>query len=182
MTTLLHIALINAVTVLPLAVLVFVVSRLTRRPALTHALWVLVLVKFVTPPLFNLPMTIEVPIAHQSVVDSKASSVTEAGLISGTDAPAPQVGASVDPQKNLNVERDLPRVAREWNNLADNDDARSRLVLVSRLPMLSWGRARWKRVSRILPERRMPSSRDGRGVRNCNRCCWVAGWQAQFCG
>ena len=51
MVTLLNIALINAVTVLPLAVLAIGVSRFARRPALTHAMWVLVLLKFVTPPL-----------------------------------------------------------------------------------------------------------------------------------
>ena len=66
MTTLLQIALVNAVTVLPLALLAGIVGRLAHRPALTHALWVLVLLKFVTPPLFNLPVTIEVPVAAES--------------------------------------------------------------------------------------------------------------------
>ncbi len=66
MTTLLNIALINAVTVLPLALLALLVSRLARRPALTHAVWVLVLLKIVTPPLFHLPVTIETPIASES--------------------------------------------------------------------------------------------------------------------
>ncbi|MFM9962151.1 MAG: M56 family metallopeptidase [Planctomycetaceae bacterium] len=63
MATLLNIALINAFTVLPLAVLAIGVSRFARRPALTHALWVLVLLKFVTPPLFHLPVTIDMPAA-----------------------------------------------------------------------------------------------------------------------
>ncbi|MCX7420289.1 MAG: hypothetical protein NT013_12220 [Planctomycetia bacterium] len=62
MTTILHIALINAVTVLPLALLAFVVGRAARRPALSHAMWVLVILKFVTPPLFHLPVTIDVPV------------------------------------------------------------------------------------------------------------------------
>ncbi len=61
MTTLLSIVLINAIAVLPLAVLACIVGRLARRPALTHAVWVLVLLKFVTPPLFQLPVTIEMP-------------------------------------------------------------------------------------------------------------------------
>ncbi len=76
MATLLNIALINAVTVLPLAVLAIGVSRFARRPALTHALWVLVLLKFITPPLFHLPVTIEVPAAdvgHVSNVPVLAS-------------------------------------------------------------------------------------------------------------
>ena len=64
MTTILNIALINAVTVLPLALLAFVVGRTARRPALSHAVWVLVLLKFVTPPLFHLPVTIDVPVAN----------------------------------------------------------------------------------------------------------------------
>ena len=77
MTTFLNIALINAVTVLPLALLAWVVSRLVRRPALAHALWVLVLLKFVTPPLFNLPVTIEVPVA-------------DVGHVSNVPVPQPQ--------------------------------------------------------------------------------------------
>lgn len=64
MTTLINIALINAVTVLPLALLAFVLGRAARRPALSHALWVVVLLKFVTPPLFQLPVTIDMPVAN----------------------------------------------------------------------------------------------------------------------
>ena len=83
MTTFLNIALINAVTVLPLALLVYVVGRLARRPALTHALWVLVLLKFVTPPLFNLPVTIEVPVAESPAVRA------DVGHVSNVPVPQP---------------------------------------------------------------------------------------------
>ena len=76
MTTLLNFALINAVTVLPLAVLAFLVGRTARRPALTHALWVLVLLKFVTPPLFQLPVTIEMPVAEVGRDVSRASDMS----------------------------------------------------------------------------------------------------------
>ncbi|MBC7821019.1 MAG: hypothetical protein IAG10_29385, partial [Planctomycetaceae bacterium] len=82
MTALFHIAVINAVTVLPLAVLAFLVGRLARRPALTHALWVLVLLKFVTPPLFNLPVTIEIPVAAEAPVGS-----ADVGHVSNVPAP-----------------------------------------------------------------------------------------------
>ena len=50
---LLNIALMNALTALPLAALAIVVRRVARRPAWTHVVWVLVLVKFVTPPLLQ---------------------------------------------------------------------------------------------------------------------------------
>ncbi|MEK6257398.1 MAG: M56 family metallopeptidase [Planctomycetota bacterium] len=83
MTTLLNIALINAVTVLPLALLACLVGRWARRPALTHALWVLVLLKFVTPPLFNLPVTIEVPVAAET-----RNGGADAGPVSNVLAPA----------------------------------------------------------------------------------------------
>src|SRR5438552_1447607 len=39
-----------------LALLAAAIGRLCRRPALTHALWVLVLIKLLTPPLWKLPM------------------------------------------------------------------------------------------------------------------------------
>ncbi|MCX7408168.1 MAG: hypothetical protein NTZ32_08800 [Planctomycetales bacterium] len=51
----------NALTALPLASLAIVVRRVARRPAWTHVVWVLVLLKFVTPPLLQSPVAIEVP-------------------------------------------------------------------------------------------------------------------------
>lgn len=61
MTTLLEIVFINALTVVPLAVLAFALGRWAKRPALTHVAWVLVLMKLVTPPFFQLPVAIELP-------------------------------------------------------------------------------------------------------------------------
>lgn len=51
----------NASMVFPLALLAWLVSRWFRRPALTHAVWVLVLLKFVTPPIYG-PATFGLPI------------------------------------------------------------------------------------------------------------------------
>lgn len=63
MAVILDYAMINALTVLPLALLAFAGSRVARKPALTHVLWVVVLLKFITPPLFQLPVTIDLPVA-----------------------------------------------------------------------------------------------------------------------
>src|SRR5947208_2885040 len=49
MNDLLHVSLSNAVAATVLAVVAVVTSRLCRRPALTHGLWLLVLLKLVTP-------------------------------------------------------------------------------------------------------------------------------------
>lgn len=56
MHSLLQIALINAVVTVPLAAIAFGVGRLAQRPALTHLLWVLVLVKLLTPPVCQIPL------------------------------------------------------------------------------------------------------------------------------
>ena len=48
-----NVALANAVAATLLAVVAWLISRCVRRPALVHVLWVLVLVKLITPPLFQ---------------------------------------------------------------------------------------------------------------------------------
>jgi beta-lactamase regulating signal transducer with metallopeptidase domain len=55
MDTLLRVALSNAVIAAALAVVAAATGRLCRRPALTHGLWLLVLLKLLTPPLITLP-------------------------------------------------------------------------------------------------------------------------------
>jgi beta-lactamase regulating signal transducer with metallopeptidase domain len=56
MHTLLEIVVGNAAMAAVLALAAAVLSRLCRRPALTHTLWVLVLLKLVTPPLVFFPL------------------------------------------------------------------------------------------------------------------------------
>src|SRR5262245_34464816 len=57
MQVLVQATLLNALLVVPLALLAAAVSRLVCRPALAHALWLLVLLKLLTPPLLTLPVT-----------------------------------------------------------------------------------------------------------------------------
>jgi beta-lactamase regulating signal transducer with metallopeptidase domain len=54
--TLLHLGLSNAVLATVLALGVAAVARLWRRPAVVHGLWLLVLLKLLTPPLLPLPV------------------------------------------------------------------------------------------------------------------------------
>lgn len=56
MGSLVQMGLSNALLAGALAVVALVVGRLSRRPALVHSLWVLVLLKLVTPPLVSLPV------------------------------------------------------------------------------------------------------------------------------
>jgi beta-lactamase regulating signal transducer with metallopeptidase domain len=57
MDTLLFVGLSNALAATVLALVAAVVGRLWRRPAFTHALWLLVLLKLLTPPLFVVPVS-----------------------------------------------------------------------------------------------------------------------------
>jgi beta-lactamase regulating signal transducer with metallopeptidase domain len=54
--TLVAIGLWNALIAAGLAILVAAVASLCRRPALVHTLWLLVLLKLITPPLVNVPI------------------------------------------------------------------------------------------------------------------------------
>src|SRR5947209_17519517 len=55
MSALLQVALTNAVLALGLAVIAWASSFL-RRPAITHTLWLLVLLRLVMPPVWQLPV------------------------------------------------------------------------------------------------------------------------------
>jgi len=64
MTWILTAALSNAAVVALLAAPVWLVTHWARQPALTHALWVLLLVKLVTPPLVAVPLPWQVTVAE----------------------------------------------------------------------------------------------------------------------
>ncbi len=68
--TLLAFGLSNAIVVAGLAVVVLVVTRVWQHGPLAHFLWLLVLVKLVTPPLFDLPVRIPVATEHVAGVDA----------------------------------------------------------------------------------------------------------------
>jgi beta-lactamase regulating signal transducer with metallopeptidase domain len=56
MDTLLRIAVTNSIGAAAIVLLALVSALLLRRPALTHFLWLLVLVKLLTPPVFSIPV------------------------------------------------------------------------------------------------------------------------------
>ncbi len=63
MSALLIIGLKNAILVIPLALLALAIGRWSRRPALSHLLWTLVLVKLLTPPLVHVPVGWQLDVA-----------------------------------------------------------------------------------------------------------------------
>src|SRR5262245_21356051 len=73
MHPLLEMVLSNAAVATVLAILAAVVSQLSRRPALTHSLWLLVLLKLVTPPL----MPVQLPWSLDSVTETRLTAPKE---------------------------------------------------------------------------------------------------------
>src|SRR5688572_1963973 len=61
MSSLLEIGLANAACAAALAVLALAAGRVCCRPAVRHGLWLLVLVKLITPPLLPLPVRVLPP-------------------------------------------------------------------------------------------------------------------------
>ena len=86
MNELLHVTLSNAVAATVLAIVAVVLGRLCRRPALTHGLWLLVLLKLVTPPL----VTIRIPWK-----EAESSSASERSL-QGSNPSPPTIGLQAD--------------------------------------------------------------------------------------
>ena len=56
MTWLITSAVTNALVVIPLAVIAYLVARYSKRPALAHLVWAGVLVKLLTPPIITIPL------------------------------------------------------------------------------------------------------------------------------
>ncbi len=56
MNNLMHIGLANAATVSILAIPAYAMSRWGKRPAVAHFLWVIILIKLLTPPLWHIPV------------------------------------------------------------------------------------------------------------------------------
>ena len=59
MDTFLQVVLVNAVLAGLLALAVGIVARFVKRPEVAYWLWALVLLKLVTPPLFNMPIPLD---------------------------------------------------------------------------------------------------------------------------
>src|SRR5438552_7735650 len=70
MNTLVDIGLRNAALAVPLAAVVLLLSLVLRRPALLHLLWVLVLLRLVMPPLWNVAVPRPVAAAPAIVADT----------------------------------------------------------------------------------------------------------------
>ncbi|MEZ6061606.1 MAG: M56 family metallopeptidase [Planctomycetaceae bacterium] len=107
MHLILEFLLTNAVAAAMLAIGVWLISHLIRRPAVVHAFWVLVLIKLITPSLSNLPVGFSV---DRSVLwDSTAVEPAETQISSGNaDADRPQEACATTELPGI-ADRSSPR-------------------------------------------------------------------------
>jgi beta-lactamase regulating signal transducer with metallopeptidase domain len=94
MQTVIEYALANAVAATALALLALLIGHCTRRPAVRHALWVLVLVRLVVPPVWTVPIAVPTFSADETPVTTSATTV-DAFLI--TDVAPPRLSSDIVP-------------------------------------------------------------------------------------
>ena len=91
MSDLLNLCLANAAVVVFLAIPAYCVSRWAKRPALAHVLWLFILIKLVTPPLWQVPLALPVsqPASLNKPADHETPQVVIAPVTEGaTTQPA----------------------------------------------------------------------------------------------
>jgi beta-lactamase regulating signal transducer with metallopeptidase domain len=150
METLVHAGLSNALFAIPLAIVALAVGRFTRRPATAHALWLLVLIKLLTPPVWNIqiprpatdadrPITVaaarEVESAPMPEEVALAASLSMALLPDYFDAaPEPVPAAGSQPAPAFIAIEESPAPAAAPENAPELPT-----VAVSWLTIIAWG-------------------------------------------
>jgi len=100
MDRLLQFVLSNAVAAMALAVVAAGAGRVIKRPAVTRALWIVVLLKLLTPPVWTIPVTVPKAREVVSVAEVKRA-VEEPVEFTIADQPAdPESDAQSDTERS----------------------------------------------------------------------------------
>ncbi|HEX5104636.1 MAG TPA: M56 family metallopeptidase [Pirellulaceae bacterium] len=113
MSWLLIVGLKNAILVVPLAGLALGVGRFSKRPALAHALWLIVLVKLLTPPIVDVPVGWRIDIELWLAANAETPQAIAEG-----DKIAPVYNCP-DPAAQADVPGDVMPVAAPAANMQD---------------------------------------------------------------
>jgi beta-lactamase regulating signal transducer with metallopeptidase domain len=101
-----NLGLSNAVTATVLAIAVACVTYFCRRPALAHGLWLLVLLKLLTPPLWSVALP-EVTMPELAQADSADGALANPPLVSGTTE-IPEFGPAPDKNETAALPEPVP--------------------------------------------------------------------------
>lgn len=147
MSALLVMGLKNAILVIPLALVALAVARYSRRPALAHLMWTVVLLKMLTPPLIHVPVGWKLDVESWLQTDrgSQTDRSPKTAVASGTSRAAkPNQVQTVagKARSRLGSKAPIPRTAPQ------GDQSTSRPVVAASPPLwslLSWRTAwAWK--------------------------------------
>jgi bla regulator protein BlaR1 len=111
----------NAVVALFLAVLAALVGRCVGRPALAHVLWLIVLLKLITPPLFSIhwPNSAPAPAEESAVADEPAAIVAVTPVQSAEPKSLEEDGATTRQhlaEALVALREERESVLATWNN------------------------------------------------------------------
>jgi beta-lactamase regulating signal transducer with metallopeptidase domain len=130
MNVILDALLANALVALVLAVLAALVSLRIRRPALVHAMWLIVLLKLVTPPLFS----IHWPLAERTIAASPAVEDEDVDLLAFLPTPEETVESS----ESISTRQELIEALGALRAEREAVQAMSSLTPVPAFPWKSW--------------------------------------------
>ena len=124
--TLLHAGLGNALAAALLATLVAGFGLVARRPALMHALWIVVLLKLITPPLWSVPIGLGATSSTEEENVSPGDPAKAHAVIGGLEPPTAELVFIADPQPEI-VSPDLVGIveAPAWSG-PPNSETQSR--------------------------------------------------------
>lgn len=147
MTWLITSAVTNALVVIPLALIAYLVARYSKRPALAHLVWAAVLVKLLTPPIFTIPLPWQIdPQAllarlneappPKTVVDVQLATARTAKA----EVPKPEIAAAKAQPKQGAVVRKPSMAARKRAQAAEESKPKeSRPLTTSMIVLYSLG-------------------------------------------
>src|SRR3954463_14548378 len=93
MTWLITSAITNALVVIPLAGVAWLIARYGKRPALAHLVWAAVLVKLLTPPIITVPIPWQIdPQALLAKLNARPTST----VVQTTTPPVPLIERPVE--------------------------------------------------------------------------------------
>lgn len=129
MNSLFEIAISNVLVAGMLAAVVFLISRVWRKPALIHCLWVIVLLKLVTPPMIPIPIGVSwlpmTPDSHSPQPDPPGLMTAHTSELADrlTTAHGGEMPGHIEPIGKNGIRRDLHdsnETSPSWNS---NDPA-----------------------------------------------------------
>ena len=147
METLFEMGFANALTVAVLAPLAWIVCRITKRPAWSHAVWLIVLLKLVTPPLVRVPIGPAFAREDQPVANRVAGDLVpqDPGSSHAVEPPHSPLAASAPAQSHIDPQPGVSEY-RVPSHPVGHPIAHPIATPPTAWPRVSWPRVSWTTI------------------------------------